>query len=166
LKSFLGGIACAVAVLAGAIFWYLRAGRLEIAADAPPPAWETALMTRAVHASVARAAPAAQPTAIPPVATLLAGGRIYMNDCVGCHGAPGQPASTFGATFYPRAPQLALEGSSYAPSQLFWVAKHGIRYTGMFPQYAYNDEELHELVGFIAVLRNLPPEVARGLATP
>jgi cytochrome c553 len=167
MRHLIAGSLCAVALLGLALALYLGGGFLEVAADAAPPAWEAALMTSAVHASVRRRAPALRNPLPAGDATLVAAGKLYMNDCVGCHGAPGQPPSEFGATFYPRAPQLARVGSRYTEAQLFWVAKHGIRMSGMYPQaLSYSDAKLWSLAAFIARITNLPPAVAQALRRP
>jgi cytochrome c553 len=89
---------------------------------------------------------------------------LYFNDCVGCHGAPGKPPSDFGATFYPPAPQLARDGTQYSEAQIFWIAKHGIRRTGMSAQASsYSDQKLWLLAGFISRITSLPPRVQAGL---
>jgi mono/diheme cytochrome c family protein len=95
--------------------------------------------------------------------TLIAGGKLYLNDCVGCHGAPGKPPSDFGATFYPPAPQLARDGTTYSEGEVYWIAKHGIRRTGMSAQSSsYSDQQLWLLAGFITRITNLPPRVRAG----
>jgi mono/diheme cytochrome c family protein len=96
--------------------------------------------------------------------TLIAGGKLYLNDCVGCHGAPGKPASDFGVTFYPPAPQLARDGTHYSAAEIYWVAKHGIRRTGMSAQgSSYSDDHLWLLAGFISRITSLPPGVRDAL---
>ena len=88
---------------------------------------------------------------------MIAGGKLYLNDCVGCHGAPGKPPSDFGATFYPPAPQLARDGTTYSEPEIYWVAKHGIRRTGMSEQGStYTDEHLWQLAAFISHITALP----------
>ena len=61
---------------------------------------------------------------------LIAGGKIYLNECAGCHGAPGKPNEP--DSLNPAGPRLAQIGTTYSEAQIFWVAKHGIRRTGMF----------------------------------
>ena len=90
------------------------------------------------------------------VEAMIAGGKLYLNDCMGCHGAPGKAPSDFGATFYPPAPQLARDGTLYSEAQIFWVAKHGIRRTGMSAQRSsYSDQQLWSLAAFISHITNL-----------
>lgn len=136
---------------------------MNVNADAAPSAWEASFAASAIHASVARQASQTRDPRDVPDATLIAGGRIYLSDCVGCHGEPGKPPSEFGATFYPRAPQFPLVGSQYSQAQLFWVARHGIRMTGMYPQSQYSDDELTSVAAFISSFRKLPPPVVRAI---
>ena len=87
-----------------------------------------------------------------------------MNDCVGCHGEPGKPPSEFGATFYPRVPQMTTKGTDYTENQIFWIAKHGIRRTGMSAQSdGYSDQKLRLLTAFISRIRTMPPEMMRAI---
>jgi mono/diheme cytochrome c family protein len=95
---------------------------------------------------------------------LVGGGRLYLNDCVGCHGAPGKPPSEFGATFYPPAPQLARDGTRYSEAEVYWIAKRGIRRTGMSAQgSSYSDQQLWLLARFITRITRLPPAVRAGI---
>ncbi|HXO22427.1 MAG TPA: cytochrome c [Thermoanaerobaculia bacterium] len=163
MKNFLAGALCAIALVAIVLAAYLGLGFMEVAADAKPSACEAALMTPSVHAAVRRQAPAMQNPLPDADATRIAGGKLYMDDCVGCHGGPGQPPSAFGLSFYPPAPQFAHAGSQYTEAQLFWVARHGIRMSGMFPQPHYSDSDLWSLVSFISHIRNLPPAVVKAV---
>jgi mono/diheme cytochrome c family protein len=165
LKNFLIGFVTGGIVLTLCVVGYLRLGLVDMRADAPAAAWQTRWMFSTVHASIRRTVP---PDLRSPLAandeTLIAGGKLYLNDCVGCHGAPGKPPSDFGATFYPPAPQLARDGTQYSESQIFWVAKHGIRRTGMSAQGPYySDQKLWSLAAFISRITNLPPSVRAGL---
>jgi mono/diheme cytochrome c family protein len=159
------GFATGGIVLMLCVLGYLRLGLANVAADAPTPAWQTRWMFLSVHASIRRAVPEDLRNPQPEGdESLIAGGKLYLNDCVGCHGAPGKPPSDFGATFYPPAPQLALDGTQYSEAQIFWVAKHGIRRTGMSAQGPYySDQKLWLLAGFISYITNLPPQVRTGI---
>lgn len=167
MKHFLLGVACGIALLAISLALYLGAGLMDVAAEGRPPGWETGLMTSAVHASVERRAGTA-PNPLPASdATLIAGGKLYLGECAGCHGAPWKAPSDYGATFYPPAPQFPRDGSTYTEAQLFWVAKHGLRFTGMSPEGSYyKDSSLWSIAAFIARIRNLPPAVAQTLQRP
>jgi mono/diheme cytochrome c family protein len=97
---------------------------------------------------------------------VIAGGRLYLNDCVGCHGEPGKP-SKFGATFYPPVPQLAQTPTRYSEAQIVWIATHGVRRSGMGAEGAgYSDPEYWRLAAFIRALPQLPPRVLEAAKSP
>lgn len=161
LKKFAIGFATGAIVLTVCVLGYLRLGLANVAADAPTPAWTTRWMFSSVHASIRRTVPPNSKSPLPVSdQNLIVGGKLYLNDCVGCHGAPGKPPSDFGATFYPPAPQLARDGTRYSEDEIYWIAKHGIRRTGMSEQgSSYSDDHLWLLAGFISHITNLPPQV-------
>jgi mono/diheme cytochrome c family protein len=164
MKNFVVGGLGAIVFLAVVAIGYVAFGFAALGADAKPFAWEAEIMDSAVHASVRRRAPNVQNPVVPTDETLVAGGKLFLGDCVGCHGAPGKPASTFGVTFFPPAPQFFLTGTQYSEAQVFWIAKHGIRRTGMFPEGPYyTDPELWTLAAFVARSMNLSPNVIKGL---
>lgn len=165
MKKFILGFAAGVAVLALALVGYLELGFADIRADAVPSPFAKRWIFSSIRASIERSVPTdlKNPQPLDDDA-LIAGGKLYLDDCVGCHGAPGKPPSDFGATFYPPAPQLARAGTQYSEAQIFWIAKHGIRRTGMSAQgSSYSDRKLWLLSGFISHITSLPPRVRAGL---
>lgn len=159
VKNFFLGFLIGLIVLILGASGYLASGFPDVRADAPIPAWASRLMYSSVHAAVRRSAPEENN---PPTSeeTLIAGGKLYLNDCVGCHGEPGKPPSDFGATFYPPAPQFPSVGTAYEAGQVFWIAKHGIRRTGMSAQeFNYADKDLWAMAAFIRHFPNVPPQV-------
>jgi thiosulfate dehydrogenase len=89
VKNFFFGVLTALAVLAVAVFAYLRLGWAEVLGDLPPSRFESYLMTKSVHASVTRRAPELPNPVAPTDENLIAGGKIYLGECAGCHGIPG-----------------------------------------------------------------------------
>ena len=164
MKRFAAGFATGTVILAVGAVGYLRSGFLDVGADVPVPPWIGRWIADSIHASVRRQAAGVSSVAEPSDAMIIAGGRLYLNDCVGCHGEPGKPPSDFGATFSPPAPPLARDGTTYSDAEIFWVAKHGIRRTGMSAQQgSYSDEQLRQLAAFIRRIRELPPSVTSAL---
>lgn len=156
-QFILGALTAAVLLPLGAIVW-AALGFADVGSDTAPPAVEAAIMRAAIHASVRRRARGTPELPPPSDSLVIAGGRRYLNDCVGCHGEPGKPPSEFGATFYPRAPQFPRIGTEYTQAQLLWVATHGIRMTGMYPQAAsYTEPKLRSLVAFLGAMKTLSP---------
>jgi mono/diheme cytochrome c family protein len=139
-------------------------GLTEIQADASPAAFTSLFLYSKTHASLRRRAPVQSNPLQGDEQTLIAGGRLYLNDCVGCHGEPGKPASQFGASFYPPAPQLAQTATEYTEAEILWIAKHGIRRRGMAAQGpSYSDEDLWRLAAFVRRMTKLPPRVLEGI---
>jgi mono/diheme cytochrome c family protein len=160
VKNFLLGFLTGVIILILGAAGYLATGYADVPADAPIPAWASHLMYSSVHAAVRHSAPKENNPLPASDETLFAGGKLYLNDCVGCHGEPGKPPSEFGATFYPPAPQFFSVGTAYDEGQIFWIAKHGVRRTGMSAQeFSYADKDLWAVAAFIRRLPNLPPQV-------
>jgi mono/diheme cytochrome c family protein len=166
VRNFLGGVLFTVLVLLVGGLAYLRLGFAEVRADLPASRWEKEMMFSAVHASVRRRAPDL-PNPVPPTdENLIAGGKIYLDGCAGCHGTPGKP-DTSSDTLYPPIPQLPETGTTYTEAQIFWVAKHGIRLSGMFANGKWDsDEKLWTVAGYIKRIKSLPPNVEQQLVKP
>ena len=165
MKNFLLGVLFASLVLVVGGLAYLRLGYAEVRADIPPGRWETAMMFSSVHASVRRRAPELPNPVSPTDENLIAGGKIYRNECAGCHGTPGKPDS--GNSLYPPIPQLPIAGTTYTEAQVFWVAKHGIRLSGMFANGLWDsDQKLWTVAAYIKRMNSLPAHVQQELAKP
>jgi mono/diheme cytochrome c family protein len=164
MKNFFLGVFATVAVLAIGIFAYLRLGWAEVRGDAAPSKVESYLMTAAVHAAVRRNAPDLPNPVSPTDENLIAGGKQYLGECAGCHGTPGTP-NKFPNSLNPGPPQFPTVGTEYTEAQVFWVAKHGIRRSGMFSNGLWDsDQELWRLAAFIKRIKDLPQSVQEGIA--
>ena len=166
MKQFLFGVVTTLAVLVVGTLLYLRMGLAEVRADIPPPQWETTLLSTAVHASVRREAPEAQNPVEPTDQNLIAGGKMYLGECGGCHGTPGKAEDT-GDSLCPPIPQLPTMGTEYSEAQIFWIAKHGIRRAGMFANGKWDsDQKLWTIAAYIKRMQTLPPAVKEALQPP
>lgn len=160
MRNFILGSLVTILVFVVGTVVYLRLGCAEVRADAAPSALETSLMHMAVHASVRRDAPASANPIAPSDENLIAGGKMYLNECAGCHGTPGKPRK-WASPLNPEAPQFPVTGTEYSEAQIFWVAKHGIRRTGMFANGVWDsDQKLWTIAAYIYRMKNLPPQVA------
>ena len=160
MKQFVLGalVTCVVFLVAGIV--YLRFGWAEVRGDVPPSRLESSLMRIAVHASVQKHAPEVSNPVAPTEDNLIAGGKMYLNECSGCHGTPGK-APEGASPLNPPAPQFPTAGTEYSEAQIFWVAKHGIRRTGMFANGVWDaDQKLWTTTAYIYRIKNLPPRVA------
>lgn len=90
----------------------------------------------------------------PPVADaahLANGFNIFRENCVMCHTPVGRQPSPVALGLNPQAPTFKENDMTIA--QLFWVAKNGIRFTGM-PAWgpSLSDQDLWDAVGFVMTL--------------
>jgi mono/diheme cytochrome c family protein len=163
VKNFLLGILFTLIVILLGGFLYLRLGLAEVRGDLPPSRFESWLLLPAMHASVRREAPNV-PNPLPPTdENLIAGGKVYHDECSGCHGAPGKPDQS-SDTLFPPIPQLPVTGTQLTEAQIFWVAKHGIRRTGMFANGKwYPDQKLWTVAAYVTRIKSLPPSVQEAL---
>ncbi len=138
-------------------------GFSQIPADAKPSALETAILQLAVRAAVRRnAADIPNP---PPASddTLVAGGKLYVAGCEGCHGKLGGLYRE-DQELFPPTPQLPHAGTQYSEAQLYWIVKHGIRMTGMSAYGpCYSEKELWSLAAFLRRINKLPPGVLENI---
>ncbi|HET8925578.1 MAG TPA: cytochrome c [Candidatus Acidoferrum sp.] len=148
LIPFTGLIACSL-------------GWLPVSATSNPPRWESFFVRRAFAAAVARRAPRMQNPFPPTSANLKSGLKFYRDDCSGCHGDAGKPSHWGTSDFYPRVPQFDSNPPTKPDWQMFWIVKHGVRYTGMGAwEGLTSDDNIWKAVGFLSHLKDLPPEVA------
>src|SRR6516165_4961631 len=133
MAKFLLGLLTGVLVLPLAILTVARLGLLPIRANTSPSGWESTLANMALSASAARQAPPVPNPIAPTEENLMAGMKLFKDDCAGCHGTPYTAVENeTNITLYPNGPQFALHPPRKPDYQLFWIAKGGIRYTGMF----------------------------------
>jgi len=157
MKNFLLGVLAALVVLAVGTFAYQKLGLAEVRADLPGSQLESYLMSTAVHASVRRQAPEVSNPIQPTNENLIAGGKMYLGECAGCHGTPGKTENETGDSLYPPIPQFPKVGTEYTEAQVFWVAKHGIRRAGMFANGKWDsDQKLWTIAAFIKRMNALP----------
>lgn len=99
----------------------------------------------------------AWPLEAPPLddpALIYLGMRHYEGGCTPCHGAPGDPRNPIPLQLVPTPPYLPDAVRDWSPEQLFWIVKHGVKYTGMpaWPAPQRDDE----VWGVVAALIQLP----------
>lgn len=89
----------------------------------------------------------------------------YAGACAPCHGAPGEPQNPTALAMLPKPPYLPREGRDWPAAELFWIVKHGLKYTGMPAWIAQRrDDEVWAVVAFLQRLPQLSPEEYRRLS--
>ena len=157
--TVLASVVGVLVVAALASILVLASGSVSVGDDVKPGLIERTLAPWGRDRSVERHAPKLKnPYAGDPNA-IAAGMEHYRENCMVCHGAPGVPLSEVSRGLNPPAPALGRAESDVPDGELFWVTKHGIRFTAM-PAFGYThtDQELWEIVAFV---RHLPELTAQ-----
>ena len=93
------------------------------------------------------------------------GGAHYHGGCAPCHGGPGDPRNPVVQQMYPEPADLPIAAPSWTPGQLFWIAKNGLKFTGMPAWVAQNrDDEVWAVVAFLRALPKMSDAEYRRLA--
>ncbi len=170
MGKFLLGFVVGVLALPLVILIVARAGLFPINANTAPSHWESAFAHMTLEASAAHQAPQISNPIAPNAENLMAGMKLFKNACAGCHGTPNTATENEkDITLYPPAPQFALHPPSKPDYQLFWIARGGVRYSGMFAwggQFAPDasghdpsDEKIWTAVTFLTHMNSLPHSV-------
>ncbi|MGH8076320.1 MAG: c-type cytochrome [Lysobacter sp.] len=89
-------------------------------------------------------------------ARIVQGAGNYNAMCMGCHLAPGMPATELSKGLYPAPPDLTK--TTVDAAEAFWVIKHGIKASGM-PAWgkSMQDEYIWNMAAFVQELPKLSP---------
>ena len=155
-KFLAGFITCIVLGIAGAV-GYSYTGWQNISAMEPenrPLGW---LLHNTYEHSLDRAAAAISvPQDLETDANVRGGAKIYANECVYCHGAPGEDETGMAKGLNPPAPDILAARRPNRPNETFWVVKNGVRMTAM-PAWGktYKDPQIWQLAAFLHAKKGL-----------
>jgi cytochrome c553 len=84
------------------------------------------------------------------------GANHFASACAPCHGSPTEQRNPVALNMAPEPPPLRDAGSKWTPEQLFWIVKHGLKYTGM-PAWPGEgrDDEVWAVVAFLLRLPDI-----------
>ncbi len=95
---------------------------------------------------------------------LLKGATHYEIGCRPCHGSPELPLPRISAHMTPHPPDLRHRVDELQPRELFYVVKHGVKFTGMPAWPALQrDDEVWAVVAFLKRLTQLDGSAYRKL---
>lgn len=87
---------------------------------------------------------------------VLKGAGAYETNCLACHGSPSLPAPRVARGMTPQPPYLPPVLSKYEDAEVFYIVKHGIKFTGMPAWPAQGrDDEVWAMVAFLRALPRL-----------
>lgn len=95
---------------------------------------------------------------------VLKGAGAYDLNCRACHGSPSFPSPRVAQHMTPRPPYLPLTIGNWETKELFYIVKHGIKFTGM-PAWPsrQRDDEVWTMVAFLQKFSNLNHDEYRRL---
>ena len=156
LKILLAGVLSIV--MAGLIIVY--SGVYSVAADEPHFSATRWLLQTARNRSIAvRLNGIAVPDDLQRAARIERGGELYGSTCQRCHLGPGVDPTALHRGLNPKPPRLETHAGHHGLAEQFWIAKHGIKMTGM-PAWGetLTDTELWDIVAFLDQLPAMAPE--------
>ncbi len=163
LRGVILGIILTVIATALAGYGIIRAGVMPANADDRPPRFEVWAAKTSLHATLRRSAPRMTDPLAATNANLLAGIKLYAENCAVCHGDASASATDVAKGLYQKPPQLAKEGVEDDPDGvIYWKLSHGIRWTGM-PAFGktLSEKQLWQLTLFLKTMDHLPPAAQR-----
>jgi thiosulfate dehydrogenase len=166
-KFFLG-VVVGIGFVVLASYLFVTRGGIFMGTDTKPLPLERSIAGAAITASIGKNAD--DPSPLPSDETnLLAGAKIYMQACAGCHGRVDQESS--GAKeFYPRPPHLLPPDKGVTDDPVgttHWVVKNGIRFSAM-PSFnqKLSDSEIWQVSLLLRDADKLPASVQDSLRQP
>ena len=164
---FLVGVLLGMALVCAAVYVYFASGCAPVATADPELPFESLLAGKALHARMLREVPrSASPVGTPD--DLLAGARVYLQQCAVCHGRPAGPVSPIGSGMYPPPPQFFHNQGTAKRSAAedYWTISGGIRFTGM-PRFrdSLSPAEIRQISLLLAQTSSLPAVVYKELTS-
>ena len=93
------------------------------------------------------------------------GAGHFHSGCAFCHGAPGLAVSPTAQHMLPSPPHLPTSMRPWSAEELFWIIKHGIKYTGMPGWVALErEDEIWAVVAFLTQIAKTDAQTYRNLA--
>jgi len=160
--KFLLGLVVGIGLLLLAGYLFATRGGIFMGTKGGPLPMEQSIANKAISASIGQSAQ--DQSQVPADETnLLAGARVYKQNCAGCHGQLDQPESALAKRFYPHPPPLLPPSKGVTDDPVgatHWVVKNGIRFSAM-PSYdgKLSDTEIWQVSLFLQNADKLPPSV-------
>jgi thiosulfate dehydrogenase len=171
-KGLILGILLGILLVAGGVYLYFATGRAPVATSAPPIPFEKMLARVGLHAYLDKL-PHPAPQVAADEANVIAGAKIYKEQCATCHGLPNEPKTAVAQGMYPAPPQL-FKGVGVTDDEeweSYWKVENGIRLAGM---PAFKGQLTEKQIWQVTVLvknadkisESVKKELAAGASTP
>jgi cytochrome c553 len=153
-------VAAGVLIVAGVFggLFVMISGIVPIKASSRHWPITAALLDFAKRRSVSTHTLTLEPPPLDDQRLVLRGAGHYDFACEPCHGSPAVQQPRIAAAMTPKPPDLRAAVLSMAPEELFYIVKHGIKFTGM-PAWPTQkrDDEVWAVVAFLRQLPTLQP---------
>jgi len=151
-KALLAGVGGAL-VLALAVLFFAWSGLYNVAASRPHWALTRWFLDFGLRRSVATHSASITPPKLDDKNLVILGAGHFDAGCAPCHGAPGGHSDPIVDRMLPAPPELNRAASNWSTEQLFWIVKHGLKFTGMPAWVAQQrDDEVWAVVAFLRAL--------------
>lgn len=157
-------LAAAGALLAGLV---VVSGVVPLKASGGHWAITESLLQFAKRRSIATHTLAVRVPALDDPSLVVKGAGHYDLACRPCHGSPSLQQPRVAAYMLPQPPDLRESVRTYGPSELFYIVKHGLKFTGM-PAWPtqQRDDEVWAMVAFLGALPGMHPGEYQRLVDP
>lgn len=148
------------AALMGGVFVFAWSGLYDIAASGGHWKIVERFLEFGMRNSVKTGAAGIQAPQLDNPDLIRLGAAHFHRGCAFCHGAPGMPVNPIAKQMLPSPPDLSVSMRPWKERELFWIVKHGFKYTGMPGWVALERED--EIWAVVAFLTRLPTLDAQG----
>lgn len=166
LYQWLGPLLAAAVVAFVVAMLVVVSGIFNLAATTPhPQLWSTFLHYTFTRSVAFHSDDLKVPADINSPNRIALGAAHYANVCANCHGTPGLGQNPIALAMTPRPPYLPAQIKSDDDKAIFWILKHGVKYSAMpgWPTQV-RDDEIWSMVGFVKTLPKLQYDVYRRVA--
>ena len=165
-RGVLLGVAATLVALAAGGLLFAVSGIYHVGASTGHWAITRALITIGLHSAVRTHSIGVEPPQdLDDPDRIRLGAGHFAGGCAPCHGAPGVPQNPITRGMLPPPPGLSHAVNDWETAELFWIVKHGLKYTAMPAWPALKrDDEVWSMVAFLERLPELSAEDYQGLA--
>jgi mono/diheme cytochrome c family protein len=159
ILSFAAGVVATLAVAAGIVLAVAYSGGYNIAATEEHASFTRWVFDTTFRRSIESRAAAVTAPADMSAALVATGAREYKEYCQHCHAGPGVERAPWASGMRPRPPHLTEAAAHWEMAEVFWLAKHGAKMTGM-PAFGpgHDDETLWGIAAFVKQLPAMTPD--------
>jgi thiosulfate dehydrogenase len=169
LGWFVFGIVTALVLLSVGAYLFIRGGGVPMSTSAAPLPLEKTVAGMALRASFKNSLDVKSPLPADQ-ANLMAAARVYRENCVVCHAAPGMPQTVIAKGMFPDPPELFEMRDMVTDDpegETYWKVTNGIRLSGM-PGFekSLSDTERWQVTMLVKNADKLAPAVQAAMRTP